>query len=59
MTWHRATFFNVLVPTIGMIRWFDVRKVNNVTHWTNPYPVDNAIVLLNTYTLDSDLSAVG
>ena len=29
-----------------MIRRFDVRKVDNATHWINLYPVDNAIVLL-------------
>ena len=33
-----------------------VWKLDNITHWINLYPVDNAIGLPNTYPLDSDLS---
>ena len=33
-----------------------VQKVDSAIHWTNHYPVDNAIGLCTTYPLDSDLS---
>ena len=32
------------------------QNVNSAIHWKNHYPVDIAIGLRNTYTLDSDLS---
>ena len=32
------------------------QNVDSVIHWINHYPVDIAIGLRNTYTLDSDLS---
>ena len=33
-----------------------VQTLDNVIHWINHYPTDNAIVSRNTYPLDSDLS---
>ena len=32
------------------------QKVDNITHWIDLYPLDNAIVFPNTYPLLSDLS---
>ena len=35
-----------------------VQTLDNVIHWINHYPTDNAIIIVshNTYPLDSDLS---
>ena len=33
-----------------------LQNVDSAIHWKNHYPVDVAIGLRNTYTLDSDLS---
>ena len=33
-----------------------VRKVDNVIHRINHYPVDSVVCFVNTYLLDSDLS---
>ena len=44
----------------GIPAWpqFSVQKVDGAIHWTNHYPVDNAISFRNTYSSDSDLSAI-
>ena len=34
-----------------------VRKVDNAIHRINHYPADSVVCLVNTYPLDSDLSA--
>ena len=41
-------FINFQVPV--------VRKVDNVIHRINHYPVDSVVCFVNTYPLDSDLS---
>jgi len=34
-----------------------VRKVDNAIHWINHYPADIMVWFVETYPLDSDLSA--
>ena len=45
----RVKFVEVQAPVI-------VQKMNNAIHRINIYPLDSAMVFLNTYLLDSDIS---
>ena len=34
-----------------------VQRMDNAIHWINHYPADSVVCFVNTYLLDSDLSA--